>query len=171
MINDNPRTTLSIVLCGSLIVYGAIAIVILPFISPLIVVREDYMIAVFQGVLIYFFLFLLFLLPSSYVYWSHRIEVKVLGSEPAAAEPDDELNLTVVIGLPRNASPKGAILEAFLGELNIAAQKVEGSPTELKIHIPDVTPGYHKILVRVIQESYFTGSSSYELLIAPADSD
>lgn len=129
------------------------------------------MIAVFQGVLIYFFLFLLFLLPSSYVYWSHRIEVKVLGSEPSAAEPGDELDLTVVIGLPGRASPKGAVLEAFLGELNIAARKVEGNPTQLRIHIPDVSPGYHKVFVRVLQEGYFTGSSSYELLIAPGDTN
>jgi uncharacterized protein (DUF58 family) len=167
--NDNPRNLLLVVLCGSLIVYAAIAVILIPVLTPLIVVREDFMTAMFQGALIYAFVFLLFLLPSSYVYWRHRIDVKVIGPEPAAAEPEEEINLTIAIGLPGNASPKGAILEAFLGELVIAAQKVEVSPTSLPLKVPDISSGYHKVEVRVSQEGYFSGSSSYELLIAPGE--
>jgi hypothetical protein len=167
--NDNPRNLLLVVFCGSLIVYAAIAILLIPVFTPLIVVREDLITALFQGALVYTFLFLLFLLPSSFIYWRHRIDVKVIGPEPAAAEPEDEINLTVVIGLPGNASPKGAVLEAFLGDLVIAAQKVEASPTQLPLKVPNLTPGYHNFEVKVSQLGYFSGSSSYELLIAPGE--
>ena len=169
MTNDNPRNLLLVVLCGSLIVYAAIAIILIPVLTPLIIVREDLSTAMFQGALVYSFLFLLFLLPSSFIYWRYRIDVKVIGPEPAAAEPEDEINLTVVIGLPGNVSPKGAVLEAFLGDLVIAAQKVEASPTQLPLKIPDITPGYHNFEVKVSQLGYFSGSSSYELLIAPGE--
>ena len=169
MTDRNPRTTLSIVLCGSLLVYMMVAVLILPFISPAIIVREDFMIAIIQGALVYLFLLLLFLLPASFVYWRYRIDVKVIGPEPAAAEPEDEITLTVVIGLPGNASPKGAVLEAFLGDLVIATQKVEVSPTQLPLKVPDITPGYHNFVVKVSQLGYFSGSSSYELLIAPGE--
>lgn len=169
MTNDNPRNLLLVVLCGSIIVYAAIAILLIPVLTPLIVVREDLMTALFQGALVYTFLFLLFLLPSSYIYWRYRIDVKVIGPKPAAAEPEDEINLTVVIGLPGNASPKGAVLEAFLGDLVVAAQKVEMSPTQLPLKVPDITPGYHNFEVKVSQLGYFSGSSSYELLIAPGE--
>jgi hypothetical protein len=166
---DNPRNLLLTVLCGSLIVYAAVAIILIPVLSPLILVREDLMVAMFQGALVYVILFLLFLLPTSYVYWRHRIDVKVLGPDPAAAEPEDDINLTVAIGFPRDVSPKGAILEAFLGDIVIAAQKVESSPTQLPFKVPDMPPGYYKVVVRVSQEGYFSGSSSYELLIAPGE--
>lgn len=169
MTSDNPRNLLLVVLCGSLIVYVAITFLLIPVLTPLIVVREDLMIALFQGALVYTFLFLLFLLPSSFVYWRYRIDVKVIGPEPAAAEPEDEITLTVVIGLPGNASPKGAVLEAFLGDLVIAAQKVEASPTQLSLKVPDISPGYHNFEVKVSQLGYFSGSSSYELLIAPGE--
>ena len=166
MTNDNPRNLLLVVFCGSLIVYAAIAILLIPVLTPLLVVQENLITALFQGALVYTFLFLFFLLPSSFIYWRYRIDVKVIGPEPAAAEPDDEINLTVVIGLPGNASPKGAVLEAFLGDLVVAAQKVEASPTQLPLKVPDITPGYHKFEVKVSQLGYFSGSSSYELLIA-----
>ena len=169
MTNDTPRNLLLVVLCGSLIVYAAIAILLIPVLTPLIVVREDLITALFQGALVYTFLFLLFLLPSSFIYWRYRIDVKVIGPEPAAAEPEDEITLTVVIGLPGNASPKGAVLEAFLGDLVIATQKVEVSPTQLPLKVPDITPGYHNFVVKVSQLGYFSGSSSYELLIAPGE--
>ncbi len=169
MTNDSPRNLLLVVFCGSFIVYAAIAILLIPVLTPLIVVREDLITALFQGTLVYTFLFLLFLLPSSFVYWHYRIDVKVIGPEPAAAEPEDEINLTVVIGLPGSASPKGAVLEAFLGELVIAAQKVEASPTQLPVKIPAIPPGYHNFKVKVSQLGYFSGSSSYELLIAPGE--
>jgi len=167
--NDNPRNLLLVVFCGSLIVYAAIAILLIPVLTPLLVVQENLITALFQGALVYTFLFLFFLLPSSFIYWRYRIDVKVIGPEPAAAEPDDEINLTVVIGLPGNASPKGAVLEAFLGDLVVAAQKVEASPTQLPLKVPDITPGYHKFEVKVSQLGYFSGSSSYELLIAPGE--
>lgn len=169
MTNDNPRNLLLVVFCGSLIVYIAIAILLIPVLTPLIVVREDLITALFQGALVYTFLFLLFLLPSSFIYWRYRIDVKVIGPEPAAAEPEDEITLTVVIGLPGNASPKGAVLEAFLGDLVVAAQKVEASPTQLPLKVPDILPGYHNFEVKVSQLGYFSGSSSYELLIAPGE--
>lgn len=169
MTNDNPRNLLLVVFCGSLIVYIAIAILLIPVLTPLIVAREDLITALFQGALVYTFLFLLFLLPSSFIYWRYRIDVKVIGPEPAAAEPEDEITLTVVIGLPGNASPKGAVLEAFLGDLVVAAQKVEASPTQLPLKVPDILPGYHNFEVKVSQLGYFSGSSSYELLIAPGE--
>lgn len=156
---DNPQKTLGIVLCGSLIVYATIAIILLTFV---------YSVLSLQGALVFFFLFLVFLLPSSYIYWRYRIEVKIIGPEPAAAEPGDNLNLTIAIGFPRNASPKGAVLEVYLRDLNIATQKVELNPTQLTIRIPEINPGYHKIMVRVSQEGYFNGSSSYEVLIVPS---
>jgi uncharacterized protein (DUF58 family) len=154
----NPQKTLGIVLCGSLIVYGTIAIILIAYMLPLLSL---------QGTLIFFFLFLVFLLPSSYVYWRYRIDVKIIGPEPALAEPGDDLSLTVAIGFPRNASPKGAVLEAYLRDLNITTQKVEMSPTQLSIRVPEISPGYHKIMVQVSQEGYFNGSSSYEVLIVP----
>ena len=169
MSTENPRTTLGIVFCGSLIVYIMVAILILPVVTPLIVTREDVSTAIFQSSLVYFFLFLAFLLPSSFVYWRHRIDVKVLGPEPAAAEPGDEIRLTVAVGLPGEVSPKGAVLEAFLGELVIAIQKVEGSPVYLTLQVPEMAPGYHKVIVRVSQEGYFSASNAYELLIAPGE--
>ena|GEM_PF-2882478 len=169
MTDRNPRSTLTIVLCGSLIVYVAVAIILLPFIAPTIIIRDDLIIAVLQGAFVYLFLLLVFLLPASYVYWSHRIEVRLLGPEVAAAEPGEELKLTIAVGLPGNEPPKNAVLEGFLGNLNIITQKLESSPTELHLRIPEVSPGYHRITIQVTQEGYFTGSSSYELLIATSE--
>ncbi|MFX1318518.1 MAG: hypothetical protein ACFE9D_09740 [Promethearchaeota archaeon] len=169
MTDSNPRSTLSIVLCGSLIIYGAVAILLLPLIAPTIIVRDDLVIAILQGALVYLVLFLLFLLPASYVYWSHRIDVKVLGPELGVAEPGEELKLTVVVGFPKNEPPKNAVLEAFLGALNIATQKLESSPTELHLRIPDVSSGYHNITIQVTRDGYFKGIGSYELLIAASD--
>ncbi len=169
MTERNPRSTLTIVLCGSLIVYISLAIILLPFIAPTIIIRGDLIIAVLQGAFVYLILLLIFLLPSSYVYWSHRIDVKVLGPEPAAAEPGDEIKLTVAIGFPGNGPPKNALLEAFLGNLNITTQKLQSSPTELGLRIPEVSPGYHKITIQVTHEGYFKGTSSYELLIAKGE--
>lgn len=165
----NPRSTLTVVLCGSLIVYGAVAILLLPFLAPTIIGREDIIIAVLQGALVYLVLFLLFLLPASYVYWSHRIDVKVLGPDLGVAEPGEELKLTVAVGFPRNEPPKNAVLEGFLGNLNIATQKLESSPTELHLRIPDVSPGYHTITIQVTREGYFKGTGSYEILIATGE--
>ena len=171
MTDRNPRSTLTIVLCGSIIVYVAVAIIILPFIAPAIIIRGDLIIAILQGVFVYLILFLVFLLPASYVYWSHRIEVKVLGPELAVAEPGENLKLTVVVGFPRNEHPKSAVLEAFLDNLNIATQKLESSPTELSLQIPEVAPGYHTISIQITQEGYFNGRHSYELLIAPGEEE
>jgi len=167
--DSNPRSTLTLVICGSLIVYGAVAVLLLPFIAPTIVVRDDLIIAILQGALVYLVLFLLFLLPASYVYWSHRIDVKVLGPELRVAEPGEELKLTVVVGFPKNEIPENAVLEAFLGNLNITIQKIESSPTELHLRIPNVSSGYHNITIQVTRDGYFTGTGSYELLIATSD--
>jgi hypothetical protein len=167
--NSNPRSTLTIVLCGSLIVYVAVSIILLPYITPTIIIRDDLVIAILQGAFVYLILLLAFLLPTSYVYWSHRIHVKVLGPEVAAAEPGEDLKLTVAVDFPRHQLPKNAVLEAFLGNLNITTQKLESSPTELRLQIPQVDSGYHKITIRVSQEGYFRGMSSYELLIAKSD--
>lgn len=167
----NPRSTFTIVLCGSLVVYVAVAIILLPFIAPTIVIREDLILAVLQGASVYLILLLVFLLPASYVYWNHRIDVKVLGPELAAAEPGEELRLTVAVGLPGNVHPKHALLEAFFGTLNISTQKLESSPTELSLRIPDVHPGYHTVTIQVTQEGYFKGTSSYELLIVTGESE
>ena len=169
MSSENPRKTLSIVLFSSLIVYGMISILILPILTPIIVTREDLVNVFFQVSLIYVFLLLLFLLPSSFVYWRHRIDVKVIGPEPAVAEPSDEVSLTVVVGFPGEATPKGAVLEAFLGDLVVATQKIEESPVNLVLQIPEINPGYHKIIVRVSREGYFTATNAYELLIAPGE--
>jgi hypothetical protein len=150
-------------------VYAAVAILLLPFITPTIIIREDLIIAVLQGVLVYLVLFLVFLLPASYVYWNHRIDVKVLGPELSAAEPGEELKLTVAVGFPRNEPLKNAVLEAFLGTLNVATQKLESSPTELNLRIPDISAGYHTITIQVTRDGYFKGTGSYELLIATSD--
>lgn len=165
----NPRSTLTIVLFGSLVVYIAVAIILLPFIVPTIITRDDLSIAVLQGILVYLILLLLFLLPASYVYWNHRIEVKVLAPELEAAEPGEELKLTVAVGFPGDEIPKGAVLEAFLGSLNVSTQKLESSPTELHLRIPEISSGYHKITILVTQQGYFQGRSSYELLIAKGE--
>ena len=115
------------------------------------------------------FLLLLFLLPSSFIYWRHRIDVKVLGPEPAAAEPGDEITLTVAVGFPGEVSPKGAVLEAFFGDLVVAIQKIEGSPLDLSLQIPDINPGYHRITIRVSQDGFFSATNAYELLIVPGE--
>jgi len=169
MSSENPRRTLSIVLFSSLVVYGMLSILILPVVSPIIVTRNDLPNALFQVSLVYVFLLLLFLLPSSFVYWRHRIDVKVLGPEPAAAEPGDEIALTVVVGFPGEVSPKGAVLEAFLSDLAVATQKIESSPVNLVLQLPEINPGYHKITIRVSQDGYFTATNAYELLIAPGE--
>jgi uncharacterized protein (DUF58 family) len=169
MPSENPRKTLGIVLFSSLVVYSMIAILILPLFTPIIVTREDLVNVLFQVSLIYVFMLLLFLLPSSFVYWRHRLEVNVIGPEPAAAEPGDEIALTVVVGFPGAASPKGAVLEAFFGDLVVATQKLERSPVNLTFQIPEINPGYHKITVRVSQDGYFTATNAYELLIAPGE--
>ena len=167
----NPSSTFTIVLCGSLAVYIAVAIILLPFIAPTIIVREDLILAVLQGAFVYLILLLVFLLPASYVYWNHRIDVKVLGPEIAAAEPGEELHLTVAVGFPGSAHPKHAVLEAFLGNLNVLTQKLESNPAELSLRIPDVHPGYHKVTIQITQEGYFKGLSSYELLIVAGESE
>ena len=169
MLRENPRTTLGIVLISSLLVYGMIALLILPLITPQFVTRDDLITVLLQVSLIYFFMLLVFLLPSSVVYWRHRIDVKILGPEPAAAEPGDEITLTVAVGLPGEVSPKGAVLEAFFGDLVVATQKIEQSPVNLSLRIPEVAPGYRKITVRVTQDGYFSATNAYELLIAPGE--
>jgi hypothetical protein len=103
------------------------------------------------------------------VYWSHRIDVKVLGPKLAAAEPGEELKLTVVVGLPRNETLKGALIEAFFDNLNIYTQKLVSSPSEVPLQIPEVSSGYHTITIQVTQEGYFKGTNSYELLVATSE--
>jgi hypothetical protein len=169
MPRENPRTTLIIVLISSLLVYGMVAVLILPLITPIIITREDLVPALFQVSLIYFFLFLVFLLPTSLVYWRHRIDVKIIGPEPAAAEPGDEITLTVAVGLPGESPPKGAVLEAFFGDLVVATQKVEEGPVNLSLKIPEIDYGYHKITVRITRDGYFSATNAYELLIAPGE--
>ncbi|MFX1566193.1 MAG: hypothetical protein ACFFCH_09395 [Promethearchaeota archaeon] len=149
--------------------YVAVAIIILPFIAPTIIIREDLIVAILQGALVYIVLFLVFLLPASYIYWSLRIDVKVLGPKLAAAEPGEELKLTVVVGFPGNATPKGALIEAFFDNLNIYTQKLESSPSEVQLQIPEVSSGYHTITIQVTQEGYFKGINSYELLVATSE--
>lgn len=171
MVTENPRNTLIIVFCGSMAVYTAIAVLLLPFLMTLFIQQGDVVISLFQVGLGYLVLFLVLLLPSSYVYWRHRVDVKVLGPEPAVAEPGDEITLMVAIGFPDQASPKGAVLEAFIGNFNVATEKVEGSPTQLNLRVPEINPGYHKISTRVSQEGYFTSTSDYELLIIPPEEE
>jgi hypothetical protein len=169
MAMENPRKSLSIVLFSSLLVYAMIAILILPIFTPILLTQEVLAYALFQVSLIYVFLLLLFLLPSSVVYWRHRIDVKVLGPEPAAAEPGDEITLTVAVGFPGQTPPKGAVLEAFFGDLVVATQKIERSPVDLSLQIPEIDSGYHKITVRVSRDGYFSATNAYELLIAPGE--
>jgi hypothetical protein len=74
------------------------------------------------------------------------------------------------VGFPKREPPKNAVLEAFLGSLSITTQKLESSPTELHLRIPDISSGYHTITIQVTRDGYFKGTGSYELLIATSDS-
>ncbi len=170
MTNQEPHKTLCIVLLSSLIAYAAVAMILAPSLISVIAQREDATFVLIQNVFFFIILFLLFLLPASYVYWRYRIDVRVLGPEPAAAEPGDQLILTVATGFPSHTSPKGALVEAFLGPLSVATEKLEGSPTKLTLTIPELQPGYHKVTIRVTKMGCFSGTSDYELLIAPQQS-
>jgi hypothetical protein len=114
-------------------------------------------------------LLLVFLLPASYIYWQNHIDVRVIGPDPAVAEPGEKLLLTVVTGLPKNAPLKGVLLEVFFGSKAIAVEKIQTSPYELILETPDIRPGYHKVTVRARKLGYFDGTSDYELLIAKAE--
>jgi hypothetical protein len=123
--------------------------------------------ALVQLALPLFLLFLVFLLPSSYVYWHYRIHVTVIGPQPGTAEPGDQISLTVAAAFPGAISSKGAVLEASLGDLAVATEKLEGSPTQLTLAVPDLPPGYYILGVQVSRLGCFTGNGSFELLITP----
>jgi hypothetical protein len=167
MTDEAPQKTLCIVLLTSIIVYAAVIIALAPALFSVIVTRDDAATILMQNVFFFVLLFLIFLLPASYVYWRYRIDVRILGPEPAAAEPGDQITLTIAIGFPSHTSSKGALVEASLGSLSVATQKLESSPTQLTLTVPELQPGYHKIIVRVTKIGCFSGSGSYELLIAP----
>ncbi len=114
-------------------------------------------------------LLLVFLLPASYVYWQNHIDVRLIGPEPAVAEPGEELALTVVTGLPKGAPLKGVLLEVYFGSQTIAVKKIESSPFELTLEVPHLRPGYHKVNVRARKLGYFDGNSDYELLVAQGE--
>lgn len=170
MSNQEPHKTLCIVLFTSIILYAAVTIILAPSLISVIAQREDATFILIQNVFFFILLFLVFLLPASYVYWRYRIDVRVLGPEPAAAEPGDQLTLTIVTGFPSHTSSKGALVEAFLRSLSVATQKLEGSPTQLTLTVPELQPGYHKIKIRVTKIGCFSGASDYELLVTPHQS-
>lgn len=158
--SSNPHGKLGLVLCCSLTLY---AMVVFIFVSSFTA-----MLAYFSVVALVLLL-LIFLLPSSYIYWSNHIDVHVIGPEPAVAEPGEKLTITVVTGLPRNAPLKGVLLEVFLGSQTIAVEKLETSPFELILDVPKLRPGYHKVTARARKLGYFDGTSDYELLIAQGE--
>jgi len=167
MTNEEPGKTLFIVLFFSMILYAAIAIILVPTLIPFIAEREAASFVIIQNAFFFILLFLIFLLPASYVYWRNRIDVRVLGPELALAEPGDQLALTITTSFPSHISSKGALVEAFVKSLSVVTEKLEGSPTNLSIAVPELPPGYYKIIVRVTKMGCFSGSGSYELLITP----
>ncbi len=127
------------------------------------------LIQAFFSLVVLVLLLLVFLLPASYIYWQNHIDVRVIGPDPAVAEPGEKLTLTVVTGLPKNAPLKGVLLEVFFGSQTIAVEKIERSPYELILVTPDLRPGYHKVTVRARKLGYFDGTSDYELLVAQGE--
>ena len=168
---DDPRVGLVIVLCGSLAVYVAVVAVFWPVLTTFPVTQREDLLNLLQVSFRLILLLLLFLLPASYMYWGRRISVRVLGPTPAAAEPGEQLTLTVVTGFPGGIPSKGALLEALLGPLTMAVQKLEGSPTQLTITVPPLPPGYHQLAVRVSKLGYFSGSDIFEFLVTPLGED
>ena len=156
----NPQARLGVVLCCSLSVY---AVLIFSLFSLFVFLEA------FFGIAVLVLLLLVFLLPASYIYWQNRIDVHLIGPEPAVAEPGEKLTLTVVTGLPKNAPLKGVLLEVFLGPQVYTVEKIKISPFELTVDIPTIRPGYHKVSVRVRKLGYFDGTSDYELLIAQGE--
>lgn len=127
------------------------------------------MLQAFFSLVVLVLLLLVFLLPTSYIYWQNHIDVRLIGPEPAVAEPGEKLTLTVVTGLPKNAPLKGVLLEVFFGSQTVTVEKIEVSPYELTLDIPHLRPGYHKVAVRARKLGYFDGTSDYELLIAQGE--
>ncbi len=164
---DNPRSALGIILCSSLIVYVVVAAILFPILTQGVSVD----IILGQTILANVLLLLIFLLPASYVYWQHRIQVKVLIPTPTAVEPGETVTVKVVTGFPGKQPVKGATLEAFFGSYVIAADKLEGSPFDLEITVPPLTPGYHKMSVKVSKDGLFAGTSYEEILVMPPESN
>lgn len=162
-----PVATLGLVLCTSLVLYAAFGATLVSVFVPVTSQPGGLELALVQLALPLFLLLLVFLLPSSYVYWHHRIHVTVIGSEPEAAEPGDQISLTVAAAFPGAMPIKGAVIEASLGGVAVATEKLEGSPTQLTLAVPNLRPGYYTLDVQVTRLGCFTGKSSYELLIAP----
>jgi hypothetical protein len=127
------------------------------------------MLQAFFSLVVLVVLLLIFLLPASYIYWQNHIDVRVIGPEPAVAEPGENLTLTVVTGLPKNAPLKGVLLEVRLGSQIVAVEKIEVSPFELTMEVPLLRPGYHRVGVRARKLGYFDGTSDYELLVAQGE--
>jgi hypothetical protein len=162
---ENPRAALGIVLCSSLIVYVVVAAILFPF----LIHGGSIDTILGQTILANVLLLLLFLLPASYIYWHHRIQVKLLIPTPAAVEPGEIVTVKVVTGFPGEEPIKGATLEAFFGSYVIATDKLEGSPFDLEITVPPLRPGYHKISVKVSKAGLFAGTSYEEILVTPRD--
>jgi len=163
----NPVATLGVVLCTSLVLYGTLCATLISVFVPVTSQPSGLELALAQLALPLFLLFLVFLLPSSYVYWHNRIHVSVIGSQPDAAEPGDQISLTFATAFPGATPVKGAVLEASLGGIEVATEKLEGSPAQLSLAVPNLRPGYYTLDVQVTRLGCFTGKSSYELLITP----
>jgi hypothetical protein len=163
----NPGATLGVVLLPSLVLFVALVVTIVPLLVAVDERGGGLQLALAQLALPLFLLFLVFLLPSSYVYWQYRIHVTVIGPQPGTAEPGDEISLTIATAFPGVMSSKGAILEASLGNLAVATEKLEASPTKLTLTVPDLPPGYYTLRIQVTRLGCFTGNGSYELLITP----
>jgi hypothetical protein len=168
MTGRNPAATLGLVLCTSLVLYAALGATLLSIVVPATSPPGAFELALVQLAFPLSLLFLAFLLPSSYVYWHNRIQVSVLGSESEAVEPGEQITLTVAAAFPGALPAKGAILEASLEGVAVVTEKLEGSPTQLALAVPNLPPGYYTLDVQVTQLGCFTGKSSYELLIAPS---
>jgi hypothetical protein len=163
----NPVATLGVVLCTSLVIYVAVGATLVSVFVPVTSQPSGLELALVQLALPLFLLLLIFLLPSSYVYWHNRIHVSVIGSQPDAAEPGDQISLTVAAAFPGATPAKGAVLEASLGGVEVAVEKLEGSPTQLSLAVPNLRPGYYTLDVQVTHLGCFAGKSSYELLVTP----
>jgi len=164
----NPVATLGVVLCTSLVIYVAVGATLVSVLVPVTSQPSGLELVLAQLALPLFLLLLVFLLPSSYLYWHNRIHVSVIGSQPDAAEPGDQISLTVAAAFPGATPVKGAVLEASLGGVEIATEKLESSPTQLCLAVPNLRPGYYKLDVQVTRLGCFAGKSSYELLITPS---
>lgn len=167
MTTRNPEATLGVVLCTSLVLYVALGASLISVVAPVIGGSSGLELALIQLAVPLFLLLLAFLLPSSYVYWHNRIRVTVIGSEPDVAEPGDQISLTVATGFPGAMAAKGAVLEASLGGIALATEKLEGSPTQLTLVVPNVHPGYYTLDVEVTHLGCFAGKGAYELLVTP----